>query len=164
MNNVHFNPCRAHKLIIMFKKIIFGSAAFFVATFSIAQEKIDTTVVPNFVLDPVSIRDVWSANKTAPFAVTNLLPKDIEKINTGVDLPFLLRFTPSLTVTSDAGNGIGYTGLWIRGSDPTRVNVSINGVPLNDPESQQVFWVNTPDLASSTSNIQIQRGVGTSSN
>jgi len=148
----------------MFKKIIFGSAAFFAVTFSIAQEKIDTTVVPSFILDPVSIRDVWSANKTAPFAVTNLLPKDIEKINTGVDLPFLLRFTPSLTVTSDAGNGIGYTGLWIRGSDPTRVNVSINGVPLNDPESQQVFWVNTPDLASSTSNIQIQRGIGTSSN
>jgi len=148
----------------MFKKTIFGIAALFVAAFSIAQEKIDTTGVPSFVMDPVSIRDVWSANKTAPFALTNLLPKDIEKINTGVDLPFLLRFTPSLTVTSDAGNGIGYTGLWIRGSDPTRVNVSINGVPLNDPESQQVFWVNTPDLASSTSNIQIQRGIGTSAN
>ena len=148
----------------MFKKIIFGSAAFFVASISIAQDKADTTGVPSFVMDPVSIRDVWSANKTAPFAVTNLLPKDIEKINNGVDLPFLLRFTPSLTVTSDAGNGIGYTGLWIRGSDPTRVNVSINGVPLNDPESQQVFWVNTPDLASSTSNIQLQRGIGTSSN
>ena len=148
----------------MFKKIIFGSVAFFVASISMAQDKVDTTGVPSFVMDPVSIRDVWSANKTAPFAVTNLLPKDIEKINTGVDLPFLLRFTPSLTVTSDAGNGIGYTGLWIRGSDPTRVNVSINGVPLNDPESQQVFWVNTPDLASSSSNIQIQRGIGTSAN
>jgi iron complex outermembrane receptor protein len=148
----------------MFKKIFFVSAVFFVASISIAQDKADTTGVPSFVMDPVSIRDVWSANKIAPFAVTNLLPKDIEKINNGVDLPFLLRFTPSLTVTSDAGNGIGYTGLWIRGSDPTRVNVSINGVPLNDPESQQVFWVNTPDLASSTSNIQIQRGIGTSAN
>ena len=164
MNNVHRNPCRAHKLKDMFKKIIFVCAALFVASSLFAQEKIDTTVVPNFVLDAVSIRDVWSANNTAPFALTNLQPKDIEKINTGVDLPFLLRFTPSLTVTSDAGNGIGYTGLWIRGSDPTRVNVSINGVPLNDPESQQVFWVNTPDLASSSSNIQIQRGIGTSAN
>ena len=157
----------------MFRKLIFVSVAFFVATNIFAQvvatdllvqEKKDTTVVPGYVMDPISIRDVWSANNTAPFAVTNILPKDIEKINTGVDLPFLLRFTPSLTVTSDAGNGIGYTGLWIRGSDPTRVNVSINGVPLNDPESQQVFWVNTPDLSSSTSNIQIQRGIGTSSN
>jgi iron complex outermembrane receptor protein len=157
----------------MFKKLIFVIVAFFVATDLFAQvvatdlfatEKKDTTVVPGYVMDPISIRDVWSANNTAPFAVTNLLPKDIEKINIGVDLPFLLRFTPSLTVTSDAGNGIGYTGLWIRGSDPTRVNVSINGVPLNDPESQQVFWVNTPDLASSTSNIQIQRGIGTSAN
>lgn len=148
----------------MLKKIAFVGCALFVTTHLFGQEKQDTTGVPSFVLEPISIRDVWSANKTAPYAVTNLLPKDIEKINNGVDLPFLLRFTPSLTVTSDAGNGIGYTGLWIRGSDPTRVNVSINGVPLNDPESQQVFWVNTPDLASSTSNIQIQRGVGTSAN
>ena len=107
MNNVHHNPCRAHKLKDMFKKIIFGSAAFFVASISIAQDKADTTGVPSFVMDPLSIRDVWSANKIAPFAVTNLLPKDIEKINNGADLPFLLRFTPSLTVTSDAGNGIG---------------------------------------------------------
>jgi len=148
----------------MLKKIAFVGCALFVTTHLFGQEKQDTTGVPSFVLEPISIRDVWSANKTAPFAVTNLLPKDIEKINNGVDLPFLLRFTPSLTVTSDAGNGIGYTGLWIRGSDPTRVNVSINGVPLNDPESQQVFWVNTPDLASSSSNIQIQRGIGTSAN
>jgi iron complex outermembrane receptor protein len=164
MNNVHHNPCRAHKVKYMFKKIVFVSFALFVASSSFAQEKKDTTIVPTFVLEPLSIRDVWSAENDAPFALTNLKPMDIDKINTGVDLPFLLRFTPSLTVTSDAGNGIGYTGLWIRGSDPTRVNVSINGVPLNDPESQQVFWVNTPDLASSSSNIQIQRGIGTSSN
>lgn len=148
----------------MSKKIVFFVIALLATSFSFAQENRDTTNLPIFVLEPVSIRDVWSANKTAPFAVTDIKPKDIQSINNGVDLPFLLRFTPSLTVTSDAGNGIGYTGLWIRGSDPTRVNVSINGVPLNDPESQQVFWVNTPDLASSTSNIQIQRGIGTSVN
>jgi hypothetical protein len=76
-NNVHFNPCRAHKLKDMLKKIIFGSVALFVASISMAQDKADTTGVPSFVMDPVSIRDVWSANKTAPFAVTNLLPKDI---------------------------------------------------------------------------------------
>jgi iron complex outermembrane receptor protein len=67
-----------------------------------------------------------------------------------------------MVVTSDAGNGVGYTGLWLRGSDPSRINVSINDIPLNDPESQQVFWVNTPDLGSSATSIQVQRGVGTS--
>jgi iron complex outermembrane receptor protein len=148
----------------MFRILLVLTSAMFIAQSAGAQEKSDSTITPIYILNPVSIRDVWSADRDAPFALTNLKPMDIEKINTGVDLPFLLRFTPSLTVTSDAGNGIGYTGLWIRGSDPTRVNVSINGVPLNDPESQQVFWVNTPDLASSSSNIQIQRGIGTSSN
>lgn len=148
----------------MYKEILLASFSVLAMQSAFAQEKSDSTIVPNFILEPLSIRDVWSAEKNAPFALTDIKPKDIANINTGVDLPFLLRFTPSLTVTSDAGNGIGYTGLWIRGSDPTRVNVSINGVPLNDPESQQVFWVNTPDLASSSSNIQIQRGIGTSVN
>ncbi|MEM7299053.1 MAG: TonB-dependent receptor, partial [Bacteroidota bacterium] len=84
--------------------------------------------------------------------------------NLGQDLPILLNFTPSLVTTSDAGAGIGYTGLRIRGSDATRINVTINGIPLNDSESHGVFWVNTPDLSSSLNSVQIQRGVGTSSN
>ena len=79
-------------------------------------------------------------------------------------MPFLLSLTPSLVETSEAGNGIGYTSLRIRGTDANRINVTIDGIPLNDPESQQVFWVDLPDLASSVDNIQVQRGAGTSSN
>jgi len=128
------------------------------------QSQIDSLGVPSYDLKTVTVHDVNTATNNDPYAVSNLTSREISKINVGQDLPFLLRFTPSLTVTSDAGNGVGYTGLWIRGSDPSRVNVTINGVPLNDPESQQVFWVNTPDLASSTNRIQIQRGIGTSVN
>ncbi|MDX2282740.1 MAG: TonB-dependent receptor [Bacteroidia bacterium] len=88
----------------------------------------------------------------------------IRRLNSGRDIPFLLDQLPSVVVNSDAGAGIGYTGIRIRGSDPTRTNVTINGIPLNDPESHGVFWVNLPDLASSVDNIQVQRGVGTSTN
>ena len=104
------------------------------------------------------------ANESTPVTYTFVDRQAIEKQNFGQDLPFVLNFTPSLVTTSDAGAGVGYTGLRIRGSDATRINVTINGIPLNDSESQGVFWVNTPDIASSTENIQIQRGVGTSTN
>jgi iron complex outermembrane recepter protein len=104
------------------------------------------------------------ANSETPVTFTNVNKESIEKQNFGQDLPILLNYTPSLVTTSDAGAGIGYTGLRIRGSDATRINVAINGVPLNDSESQGVFWVDIPDIASSTDNIQIQRGVGTSTN
>ena len=86
------------------------------------------------------------------------------KTNLGQDLPFLLNQTPSVVINSDAGNGVGYTGLRIRGSDATRINMTINGIPYNDAESQGLFFVNLPDLASSVSDVQIQRGIGTSSN
>ncbi|MFZ1748967.1 MAG: TonB-dependent receptor, partial [Saprospiraceae bacterium] len=98
------------------------------------------------------------------FSRQNLSKKELQKENLGQDVPFILQWTPSLVVTSDAGTGIGYTGLRLRGSDQTRVNVIINGVPLNDAESQNVFWVDLPDLMGSVNNIQIQRGVGTSTN
>jgi len=104
------------------------------------------------------------AGTNTPMAFTNVEVQDIRKQNSGQDIPFLLSMTPSLVETSEAGNGIGYTNLRIRGSDASRINVTIDGIPLNDPESQQVFWVDMPDLASSVDNIQIQRGVGTSSN
>ncbi|MEL6276817.1 MAG: TonB-dependent receptor, partial [Bacteroidota bacterium] len=104
------------------------------------------------------------ADAKTPVTYVNLSQEDIAVNNLGQDLPFLLKWTPSVVVTSDAGAGIGYTGIWIRGSDPTRTNVTINGIPLNDSESQGVFWVNLPDFASSASDIQIQRGVGTSTN
>ncbi|MFT7055394.1 MAG: iron complex outermembrane receptor protein [Roseivirga sp.] len=104
------------------------------------------------------------ANENTPTTFTELSKDDIADQNLGQDLPFLLNWTPSVVVTSDAGAGIGYTGLRIRGSDASRINVTINGIPVNDSESQGVFWVNMPDLATSTDNIQVQRGVGTSTN
>ena len=97
-------------------------------------------------------------------AYANVTAEAIEKQNLGQDLPVLLNFTPSLVSTSDAGGGVGYTGMRIRGTDATRINVTVNGIPYNDPESQGVFLVNMPDIASSVSSIQIQRGVGTSTN
>lgn len=103
-------------------------------------------------------------NENAPGTATNISKEEIEKNNLGQDLPYLLQQTPSLVSTSDAGAGVGYTGLRIRGSDASRINVTINGIPLNDAESHGVFWVNMPDLASSMESIQIQRGVGTSTN
>ena len=99
-----------------------------------------------------------------PFTKSNLSKQTLQKENLGQDVPYLLQWTPSLVVTSDAGTGIGYTGLRMRGSDQTRINVTINGVPLNDAESHNVFWVDLPDLMGSVNNIQIQRGVGTSTN
>ncbi|HDZ41439.1 MAG TPA: TonB-dependent receptor [Bacteroidetes bacterium] len=104
------------------------------------------------------------ATETTPVAYSNLEREEIEKLNTGQDLPFLLSSMPSLVETSEAGTGMGYTNFRIRGTDPSRINITIDGIPINDPESQQVFWVNMPDLASSVSNIQVQRGVGTSKN
>lgn len=115
------------------------------------------------LLSTVEVEGTLAKTKD-PVTFTEIKPKEIRALSNGQDMPQLLRFTPSLISTSDAGNGIGYTGLWIRGSDQSRINVSINGIPLNDPESQQVFWVNTPDFGSSANNIQIQRGIGTSVN
>ncbi|MEP1096223.1 MAG: TonB-dependent receptor [Cyclobacteriaceae bacterium] len=104
------------------------------------------------------------ANENTPTTYSEISAKELNSRNLGQDLPILLNFSPSLVTTSDAGAGIGYTGMRIRGSDATRINVTVNGVPINDSESHGVFWVNMPDFSSSVSNIQIQRGVGTSSN
>ncbi len=104
------------------------------------------------------------ADERTPMTFTNLSKQALEKRNLGLDVPFLLRWTPSAVVTSDAGAGVGYTGIRIRGTDPTRINVTINGIPINDAESQGVFWVNMPDFMSSVKDVQIQRGVGSSTN
>jgi iron complex outermembrane receptor protein len=104
------------------------------------------------------------ANESVPTTFLNVSKQSIEEQNFGQDLPILLNWTPSVVTTSDAGAGIGYTGIRIRGSDATRVNVTLNGIPYNDAESQSTFWVDIPDIASSTQSIQIQRGVGTSTN
>ena len=104
------------------------------------------------------------AGETTPMTYTNIKKETLEKNNLGQDVPFLLKWSPSVVVTSDGGTGIGYTGIRVRGSDPTRINVTLNGIPLNDSESQGVYWVDLPDFSSSTEDIQIQRGVGTSTN
>ena len=104
------------------------------------------------------------AGKHTPMAYSSLDKNQIKKLNHGQDIPFLLALTPSITTTSDAGNGIGYTSLKVRGTDPSRINFTANGIPLNDAESSQVFFVNMGDFMSSVKDIQIQRGVGTSTN
>ncbi len=95
---------------------------------------------------------------------SNVSKAQLDRQNNGQDLPFLLQLTPSAVVTSDAGAGVGYTGIRLRGSDATRINATINDMPLNDPESHQVYWVNLPDISASTDNIEIQRGIGSSTN
>lgn len=110
----------------------------------------------------VSILLPVRAGEMDPFAKTMMQKDDLQKLNSGKDLPILLDQTPATVVFSDAGNGVGYTGLRIRGSDITRINVTFDGIPVNDAESQTVFWVNTPDITGSAQNIQIQRGVGAS--
>ena len=104
------------------------------------------------------------AKDKTPVAFTNITKEELESINLGQDLPILLDQLPSVVTTSDAGAGVGYTGIRVRGTDATRVNVTINGIPYNDAESQGTFWVNMPDFVSSVEDIQLQRGVGTSTN
>src|ERR1044072_4093036 len=128
-----------------------------VSAFSQIKEIQDTVL-----LQPIEIKAV-RANDKAPFTKTNLSKAEIQKVNVGQDLPFILNQTPSVIVNSDAGNGVGYTGIRIRGSDATRTNVTLNGIPFNRSESQGLFFVNLPDLASSVNDVQIQRGIGTSS-
>jgi iron complex outermembrane receptor protein len=126
-----------------------------------AQSK--TSINDTSFLQPVEVNSVRASEKT-PVAKTNLGKKEIEKANIGQDLPFMLNQTPSVVVNADAGNGIGYTGIRIRGTDASRINITLNGIPYNDAESQGTFLVNIPDFASSAGSIQVQRGVGTSTN
>jgi len=114
-------------------------------------------------LEEVTVSAIKAKNDT-PVSFVNLSKENIEKTNLAQDIPILLKNTPSVVTHSDAGAGIGYSSIRIRGSDQTRVNVTINGIPYNDSESMQVYWVDLPDFASSIENIQIQRGVGTSTN
>ena len=126
--------------------------------------KLDSLPIDSFyTLAPASVRAI-RVGENAPFPKTNLTKKNLQLLNQGVDLPFILSNTPSVVIHSDAGNGVGYTGIRIRGTDATRINVTLNGIPFNDAESQGTFFVNLPDFISSASSIQVQRGVGTSSN
>lgn len=114
-------------------------------------------------LQPLEVKSLRASDR-APFAKANLSKEQISRSNLGQDIPFLLDQTPSVVINSDAGNGVGYTGIRIRGSDATRVNVTLNGIPYNDAESMGTYFVDLPDFASSVNSIQVQRGVGTSSN
>lgn len=114
-------------------------------------------------LQPLELKSVRASDR-APFAKTNIGKEEISRNNLGQDIPYLLDQTPSVVVNSDAGNGVGYTYLHIRGSDATRINVTLNGIPYNDAESMGTYFVDLPDFLSSVNSIQVQRGVGTSSN
>jgi len=130
---------------------------------SFSQQPTDTIKTKPVALDEVMVSAI-RVNEKTPVTFSNLTKKEIEKRNLGQDIPMLLNFLPSVVTTSDAGNGFGYTGIRVRGSDATRVNVTINGIPYNDSESSGTFFVDLPDLASSLESIQLQRGVGTSTN
>lgn len=125
------------------------------------QERIDTT--KSYQLQNVQVVSTRATRKT-PVAFSDLSKRQLKTLNYGKDLPSLLNFTPSVTMSSDAGTGFGYTGIHIRGTDPTRINITANGIPMNDAESSAVYWVNIGDFASSLESVQIQRGVGTSTN
>lgn len=129
-----------------------------------AQEKpADSLQGKKIVLDEVLVQAI-RVTKEFPITFSNLDKEEIAPRNLGQDIPVLMNFLPGVVTTSDAGAGVGYTSIRVRGSDATRVNVTINGVPYNDAESQGTFWVNMPDFASSTESLQLQRGVGTSTN
>lgn len=126
-----------------------------------SQEAADSSRVIN--LENVEVVANRATGNT-PIAFTNVTKAELNEANDGRDLPYLLLRTPSLITTSDAGAGMGYTSLRIRGTDGSRINVTANGIPINNSESHNVYWVNMPDLASSLRDVQVQRGAGTSTN
>jgi iron complex outermembrane receptor protein len=147
------------------KLSIFTITAFFTLSMGINAQELETDTLEGkkVVLDEVFVSAI-RVTKQSPVTFSNLTKEDIKPRNLGQDIPILMNFLPSVVTTTDAGAGIGYTGIRVRGSDATRVNVTINGIPYNDAESQGTFWVNMPDFASSTESLQLQRGVGTSTN
>lgn len=144
------------------KRIIVLGCIVLSATASFSQQT-EAAKDSFYTLTPVEVRAI-RAGENSPFTKTNISKKEISKLNQGQDIPFLLNQTPSVVINADAGNGIGYTGIRIRGTDATRINVTLNGIPYNDAESQGTFFVNLPDFSSSVNSIQVQRGAGTSSN
>ena len=132
-------------------------------TVAMTTQAADIDTLKSVALQNVEVVSIRATRKT-PVAFANMSKEQLKAVNHGKDIPFLLSLTPSITMTSDAGNGIGYTSLRVRGTDPSRINITANGVPMNDAESSTVFWVNMGDFASSVQSMQIQRGVGTSTN
>ncbi|PCJ95446.1 MAG: TonB-dependent receptor [Flavobacteriaceae bacterium] len=130
---------------------------------SAQEQQTDSTKSKTIVLDEALISAI-RVTKESPVTFSNLKKEDFASRNLGQDIPILMNFLPGVVTTSDAGAGVGYTSIRVRGSDGSRVNVTINGIPYNDAESQGTFWVNMPDFASSVESLQLQRGVGTSTN
>ena len=129
----------------------------------IVNQKDQDSLIKTLNLEEVTVNAI-KAKYNTPVTFVNVTKQYLDKVNLAQDLPTLLKNTPSVISHSDSGSGIGYSSIRIRGSDQTRVNVTINGVPYNDSESMQVYWVDLPDFASSIESIQVQRGVGTSTN
>ena len=128
-----------------------------------SQQVIDTLQGTKQVLDEVIVQSI-RVKYSSPISHSNISKSEMSSRNLGQDLPVLLNFLPSVVTTSDAGAGIGYTGIRIRGVSPQSTNITINGIPFNDPESHGTYWVNLPDFVSSVESLQVQRGVGTSTN
>ena len=129
-----------------------------------SSQKIEVNLDPNVVMTDEILISATRAKDKTPMAYNNVTRDEIASRNMGYDIPYLLQLTPSFVTTSDAGAGVGYTNFRIRGTDMNRINLTINGVPLNDSESHGTWFVNMPDMASSIDKVQIQRGVGTSTN
>ena len=129
----------------------------------LVAEEMQPDTLRNIQLEEVVI-SATRAKQTTPISFSDIPEDVIKKNNFGRDIPYIIALTPSVTVTSDAGTGIGYTAFRVRGTDVNRINITINGIPYNDPESHGAFFVDLPDIASSLSSMQIQRGVGTSTN
>jgi len=146
------------KIQVLLSFILLSSLALTAQT----KEKVKDSL-PLITLEEVQLIGI-RANEDTPVTFSNITKRELAPRNLGQDIPILLNYLPAVVTTSDAGAGIGYTGIRVRGSDATRVNVTINGIPYNDSESQGTFWVNLPDLTSSVDQIQLQRGVGTSTN
>ena len=141
-----------------------GYKTVFKEIFLTKSDEINFNLLPNStVLEEVLVSAV-RASADVPVTFSNLSKREIAKRNLGQDIPILLNYMPSVVSSSDAGAGIGYTYMSVRGSNGEKINVTINGIPYNDPESHGTFWVNLSDFASSTENLQLQRGVGTSTN
>lgn len=146
------------------KQYYFLTVAFSIVLTANSQERTNDTIKSKeVVLDEVLVGAV-RVTAQAPVTFSNLTKEQFQSRNLGQDIPIMMNYLPSVVTTTDAGAGVGYTGIRVRGSDATRVNVTINGIPYNDSESQGTFWVNMPDFASSTESLQLQRGVGTSTN
>ncbi len=146
-------------------KLIVSYVGYETATVKATAAKASLVILSakTYLIHEVTVTSLRASDKS-PLAYSNVDKETLSKTNLGQDIPYLLSNTPSLIVTSDAGTGIGYTNFRIRGTDASRINVTINGIPYNDPDEQGAYWVDVPDLTSSVENIQVQRGVGTSTN